>query len=51
MADLDEDASLRAEPDANDVDITDEMQDFRFLSSLSQSVSYVHFTSLSNSAP
>ena len=36
MADVDEDALLRAGPDVNDVDITDEIQDFRFLNSLSQ---------------
>lgn len=34
MADADED--IRAEPDNTDVDISDEVQDFRFLNTLSQ---------------
>ena len=36
MADLDEDSGIRATPDLNDVDLSEETQDFRFLSSLSQ---------------
>ena len=36
MADIDEDSALRAEPDITDVDFSDEVQDFQFLSSLSQ---------------
>lgn len=33
MADADEDAIPRGVPDAVDVDLSDEMQDFRFLTS------------------
>ena len=40
MADRDEDSSPHAEPDATDVDISDEVQDFRLLSSLSQYASH-----------
>lgn len=36
MADVDEDSLVRAEPDSADVDISDDVQDFRFLNILSQ---------------
>ena len=36
MADIDEDSSLHAGADNADIDISDEVQDFQFLSSLSQ---------------
>lgn len=35
MADIDEDSTIRA-PDTTDTDLSDEPQDFRFLSALSQ---------------
>ena len=36
MADIDEDSSIRAAPDPTEIDLSDEIQDFRFLSTLSQ---------------
>ena len=36
MADIDEESSIRAIPDPTDIDPSDETQDFRFLSTLSQ---------------
>lgn len=39
MADLDEDSPSLAHPDPTDTDLSDELQDFRFLSHLSQSTS------------
>ncbi len=35
MADADEDSAIRATPDTTEIDLSDETQDFRFLSSLS----------------
>ena len=36
MVDIDEDSTIRATPDPTDIDLSDETQDFRFLSTLSQ---------------
>lgn len=36
MADIDEESTIRAAPDPTDTDLSDETQDFRFLSTLSQ---------------
>lgn len=40
MADIDEDSTIRATPDPTDTDLSDETQDFRFLSSLSQTTDH-----------
>ena len=43
MADKDEESAFRAEPDAADVDISDEVQDFRLLGSFSQYILHLVF--------